>query len=357
MTMLGVRCIRGPISMQEHERCMLEETGPPCGYSPTLLQLITRPKTEREGIKFSPSSLGNCHRRTVLGKNHDWYLDVKQAYKMVRGTIIHEGLSREPAPPGTLGVVRELQMSTPVSVDGEEHTFHGTFDELTLLYARQELINTGLGNTVEHSNLQMGTVLHVKLVDYKSRLDIPHSLVEPDREHVYQINSYAYLVQKFLPDWLNGCNGYEDDGGGNCGHLYLNVTDMPYIDEVIVDELSITYLSMKDVRTFTSKGFGYAEGKQLGDYTDGKWHRRYPIEYEQLELAPIPHFSNAFIESKIKKGIKEQLESEVILAPPLVGERADLMCRSCPVLAKCVEVGRAENHDMSIQERFCGDCE
>lgn len=333
MSLKGVRCVRGLISMQEHERCMTEELGPPCLIPPTILQLMTRPKPERAGIKFSPSSLGNCHRRTVLGKQHDWFLDVKSAYRMVSGSIIHEGLAHEPAPPGTLGVVRELQMNTPINVDGEEHTFHGTFDELTLLYAEDGKV-------------------HVRLVDFKSKSDVPHSLVEPNKEHVYQINSYAWMVQRYLPGWLNGCEGYEDDGGEHCDHLFLNVTNMPRIDEVIVDELMIVYLDLSKTRIFTSKTFLYTEGKQLGDYVDGKWKRRYPIEHEQLELAPIPHFSNSFIESKIKKGIREQLESEVVLAPPLTGSRAELMCRSCAVRSVCIEVGIAEGHDMGEQQKY-----
>ncbi len=361
MSLKGVKCILGYVSMADHEKCMVERDGPPCGYSPTLLQLMTRTKPERADIKFSPSSLGNCHRRTVLGRQHDWFLDVDSAYRMIRGSVIHAGLENEPAPPGVLGVIRELKMSAPINVNGEEHTFHGTFDELTLLSVEQVRDDTLYPEPLTHMGWK--NVLHVKLVDYKSKSEVLHTLVEPDEQHVYQINSYAWMVQQFLPKWLNW---QTDLGWPNCDgcmdvdteHLFMNDgVQLPNVDEVVIDELSIVYLDMKKVRTFTSKGFGYANGKMKGTMSGGHWHRNVPTEYETLELMPIHQFTNKFIEEKIRKGIERQIESETILAAPLTGDRAELMCRSCPVLVKCVEVGKAEGHDMKEQEKFCGECD
>jgi hypothetical protein len=330
MAMIGVRCVRGLISMDEHERCMREETGPPCSISPTVLQLMTRHDSERDGVVYSPSSLGNCHRRTVLSRRHSWFLDVQKTWAMTKGTIFHEGLAHEPPPAGSLGVVRELRMSAPIKMgDGTVEDFKGKPDEIVLLsldtYEAWNEKDDGMREITDRQ-----TTLHVKLTDFKTKASLTPSFNEPYRENVYQINSYAYLIEQFLPDWLNS--------EGTCDeHLFMaDGVDLPRIDKVIVDELSLVYMSMDTVRTFSSKGFLYAEGKSG----------------QQIELSPIQHFDRAFAVQKIREGIKRQQEGEVMLAPPLEADRSYIMCGSCAVRKQCIETGLEEGYNMHNQQRY-----
>lgn len=338
----GVKCVLGHKSMEFHEACMRSGLGPPCGIPPTLLQIITRPNKEREeaGVIFSPSSLSACHRQSSLTVEHDWYIDVKQAYKQARGTIFHAGLANEPPPPGTLGVVRELRMQAPISTEHGEQILWGMPDEVVLL---------GVEQVDGHYPLKHR--LHVKITDYKTRTEVGHDLISADKRHVTQINEYAWLVARFLPGWLDmwdkGLLTWED-----AERLALNAGVWPRnIDEVIVDELSIVYLDMSRTRTFTSLGFLYDEGKMLGDKIDGKWVRRKPVEHEELELAPIEQMKDEVVEGLIRRGIERQIEAQTMLAPPLTDdEDVRLLCRSCPVRAVCIDVGKREGYNMELQE-------
>ncbi len=331
MSVRGVKCIRGFIDMSEHLRCQREET-PPCLIPPTILRMIVEPNAEREAlnIEFSPSSLSSCHRRSVLSKDNDYFVDVAATYKMVRGSIFHQGLEQEPPPPGTLGVVRELRMSAPIKVNGKDEIFWGKADEVTLLAVD-------------------GGVLHVAVTDYKTKAEVGHDLIEADREHTVQINQYSWLVQKFLPGWLYSRGSAMPGTYGDNGEMQLT-TGLPRIDEVVVDELKISYMDMSRVRTFTSRGFSYDRGKQLGDRDEnGRWVKRYPIEYEELELSPLHQFQPHYVEELIRNGIASQIEAETLLAPPLHGDAARLQCGSCAVRDACIDIGRQEGRDMSEQ--------
>ena len=349
----GVKCVLGYVSLDDHRKCMLNNAGPPCGISPTILEMIVRPNQERiaSGVVFSPSSIASCHRQRILTRDNDWHVDVRQGYKMTRGTIIHKGLSQEPPPPSTLGVVRELRMKAPINTRYGSQVFHGQADEVVLL----RIDRVGMGHAyAEPDQLTWKHVLHVKITDYKTRSEVGHDLVEPDKRHVHQVNEYAWLLKKFLPDYLNNCTGHGDPGGcvEPTEHLFLTTPVMPRIDEVVVSELSITYMDMKRPRTFTSRGFLYDQGKQLGDRVNGRWVRRNPIEHEELELEPIPQFKNAFTESLIRKGIEEQIEADELLAPPLVGDDARYMCQNCAVRQICYDTGLKEGYTMEDQKPF-----
>lgn len=351
----GVKCVLGYVGMEEHQRCMIDRPGPPCGVEPSILQMITRPNMERvrEGVVFSPSSISACHRRETLVGQHDWYLDVEQGYKMVRGTIIHEGMGQEPPYPGVAGVVRELRMAAPINTKYGEQKFHGKPDLVVLLRVEGVPIpdEPVMEPVPHHETFHMHHRLYVKIVDYKTRGEIGHDLVRPDEKHVYQVNEYAWLVQQFLPFWLNARpvadeKVYED-------HLFLTEgVTLPHIDEVVVDELSISYMDMKRTRTFTSKGFLYDRGKMLSDKINGHWIRRNPPEYEELELEPIHQFKPAYVESIIRRGIEEQIEAQTMLAPPVTGEDAKIMCRSCPVRQACYDTGLREGYGMKDQEPY-----
>ena len=352
----GVKCVLGYIPLEDHQKCMLNNPGPPCGVSPTILQMIVRPNQERidSGVVYSPSSIASCHRQAVLSRENDYYADVKQGYKLVRGSIVHKGLSQEPPYPGVLGVVRELRMKAPINTRYGEQVFHGQADEVVLL----RIDRIGMGHAyAESDQLTWKNVLHVKIVDYKTRSEVGHDLIAPDKRHVHQVNQYAWLVKKFLPAWLHSY--WEDENGEPLeeyvDHLFL-APNFPVtlfnIDEVVVDELSITYMDMKRPRTFTSKGFLYDQGKQLGDRINGHWVRRTPIEHEELELEPIHQFKDKFTESLIRKGIEEQIEAEQLLAPPLSGSDAEYMCRSCAVRQVCYDTGLKEGYEMTDQKPF-----
>lgn len=329
----GVRCIFGNVAMEDHLRCMVERPGPPCGIEPSILQMITRPNMERdqEAVVFSPSSLSSCHRQEALKQGNDWYLDVAQGYKMVRGSIIHAGMGEEPPYPGILGVVREKRMATPINTRYGEQIFKGKPDLVALLEIEKNIENGA-------------NILHVKIVDYKTRSEIGHDLLRVDEDYVYQINEYAWLVTQFLP-------GYLLMGGDE--HLQLNEgVFMPTIDEVVVDELSITYMDMVKTRTFTSNALLYTKGKMISDYRNGRWVRRKPAEYDELELEPLHMFLPDYTKSLIRHRIEEQIVARTLLAPPLVGDEASLKCRSCPVRNACYLLGKQQGYDMSDQVAF-----
>src|SRR5260221_1166138 len=211
----GVKCIRGYIEMDEHMRCQAQEAGPPCLISPTILQKIVQPNQERidAGVIFSPSSIASCHRQSVLSKDNDYYVDVRQGYKATRGTIFHQGLSKEPAYPGTLGVVRELRMKASINTRYGEQVFHGQPDEVVLLGVTEQKILAPNEQQVVGWTGETRNILHVKLVDYKTKSEVGHDLISSDPRNVHQINEYAWLVTKFLPDYLNNCTGHGDPGG------------------------------------------------------------------------------------------------------------------------------------------------
>jgi hypothetical protein len=351
MPVRGVACVRGLIPLEEHYKCMTEQNGPPCGISPTILQMITEHDAERirENVVFSPSSISSCHRQHTLSSKNDWFIPVKNAYKSTRGSIFHQGLGQEPAYPGVLGVVRELRMGAQIDTAYGEKTFHGKPDEVVLLNVDTELLPLGVLNWHR---------LHVKITDYKTRGDVGHDLVAADRRHVVQINQYAWLVKKFLPQWLTRLNevGWaevSEKEAREYGHLYLNGGIIPpRIDEVIVDELSIEYLDMSKARAFSSRGFLYAEGKMVTDLVGGRYVRRKPVEYEELELEPIYQFKDKYIEGMIRKGIEAQIESDTLLARPMYGDDARLMCGGCGVRQVCYELGRQEGYGMEDQRPY-----
>jgi hypothetical protein len=192
------------------------------------------------------------------------------------------------------------------------------------------------------------------VVDYKTRGEIGHDLVVADPRHVVQINQYGWLVKKFLPGWLNRVIGYEQGVWleQSVGHLFTTAQAIPHIDEVVVDELSIVYMDMSRTRTFSSLGFLYDQGRMISDYVDGRYVRRKPVEYEELELEPIHAFEDRYTEGMIRRGIEDQIDGETTLAHPLYGEDARLMCGGCGVKQACYDLGRQEGYSMEDQIRY-----
>lgn len=320
--------------MAEHKRCMLAEA--PCGFPPTLLEQMSRPKLERieQAVIFSPSSIGACHRQHSLQKDHDWYVSPDDSYALTRGTLMHQWLAHEPAPDGTLGVIRELRMHAPIDVPGREtQKFSGQVDEILLL--RTETNAEGL------------VTLHVSITDWKSRSDIAHSFQAPDRKNEYQVNYYAWLCTEILALYINE---WEIMAPAEA-NFQLTGDPLPRIDLVVVDELNIVYMSMSKVRKFTSSGFRFAKGKQLGETgNDGRWHKyKNPERWEEIELAPVRAMGHDYVASLIRQGIALQMDGDEQLAPPLIGDDAALMCPKCGVREACITLGRAQGYDMKDQ--------
>lgn len=354
---VGVRCVRGNISMEEHLRCQREELGPPCGIAPTVLNGMLRPKNDRAGVVFSPSSIQSCQRQYALKQDHEWYVDVEGAWMLYRGDLFHAGLKEEPAPPGTLGVVRELRMHSPIETSRGVQVFSGQADETTLLSIEHV---THLVEPDEH-------ILHVKIVDWKSKNDIPHSMLEADWKHVYQINEYRWLAEKVLLAYLKGWKENVPDHLD--ARLYMGTpediqrltgaetVDFSTITSIVVDEIAIVYLSSSKTRTFSSETFLYARGKMLGESTlgaDGKmhFHAFRPRQYEDIELAPLRKWQLEQTEQIIREGIERQIEGEEHLAPPLAEDDAQLMCERCPVRQACYDIGMAQGYDMKWQRPY-----
>lgn len=357
MPLRGVNCVLGYVSLEDHKSCMLNNPGPPCSIPPAILEMMTRHDIEREaeGVHFSPSSISSCHRQAVLQGSHDFYIPVAQGYKTTRGSIVHAGLENEPPIPGTLGRVTELRMHANLNTKYGEQQFSGKADRIDLLSweAKRPVLHEhdekGLPLLIPGETT---TTLHVKLTDFKTKTEVTHALIEPEHRHVQQINAYAWLITKYLPTFLNKCVGMGGLTEDECTHLSINAQFFPHIDEVVVDELSIVYMDMSKSRTFTSRGFLYAQGKMLSDHINGHWVRRVPAEYEELELQPVHQFRLPYIESIIRKGIETEIESREMLAAPLTGDDAGLMCRSCPVRQACIETGLREGYNMQAQMQF-----
>lgn len=346
---VGVHCIRGDIPMEEHLRCQREELGPPCGIAPTILAGMLRKKSDREGVVFSPSSIQSCQRQYALKSDHDWYVDVDGAWMLYRGDLFHAGLKEEPAPPGTLGVVRELRMHSPIETSRGTQVFSGQADEVTLLSVEHV---THLVEPDEH-------ILHVRIVDWKSKNDIPHSMLEADWKHVYQINEYRWLAEKTLLSYLKGWKENVPDHRDAQLYFTPDVEDFYFgnITSVVVDEIAVVYLSSNKTRTFSSEVFLYTKGKMLGESTmgsDGKmhFHAYKPRQYEELELAPLRKWQIEYTEQVIREGIENQIAGEEHLAPPLEGDDAVLMCERCPVRQACYDIGLAQGHTMNWQRPY-----
>ncbi len=333
MSIAGVSCILGEVSMPDHLKCMLAEA--PCGISPSVLEVITRPNLEREGVVFSPSSIQGCHRQFVLKGRHEWYIPVDKAWPSARGTIFHHGMGKLPAPEGTIGVIRELRMFAAIDTEFGEQQFSGQIDEILLMRVEDD-------------------VLHVRITDWKTKSDIPHSMIEPERRHLYQINYYAWLVTEALRHYLDNWDTIER----NPSSLLSLRQAIPEFKSVRVEEISVSYLAGNKIRTFVSSRLLSVRGKMKGESSLGRdgqmhWHKYVPEEYEALELMPIHMFQLSYIEGLLRSGIEAQIKAQTEIAAPLVGDDAQLMCGGCPVRMRCIELGCNQGYDMSAQRGAC----
>jgi hypothetical protein len=282
----GVRCrYKGNVSNEDCERCSLDPLHP-CHFTPDMLRLM-REDSEPGPSEFSPTRLMSCDRQSALQHGHDWRLDPWDKWPMTRGHMVHS-LMEQAVYPYALQVVRERRLSTPIQT----------------AYGLQNL--TGKPDLVVVKSIEKG-VGKAKVVDYKSTREIKHELVEPHRNHVMQVNMYAWLVNKTLKHVV-------EDGW----------SALP----IEVDELEIVYVDMARTRRFTSAGPGQDTGKLLD--------RKNKV-YETLYLAPIDMVPPEELEAWIVKRIEKKIRAREKLPPPLEGDAA-WVCPRCPIRDVCYQL-------------------
>jgi CRISPR/Cas system-associated exonuclease Cas4 (RecB family) len=242
---------------------------------------------------FTPSRLLGCPRQTVLMGQADHYIDIDQAWPMVRGNMIH-ALMEKASYPHAVATVREKRFATTVMTKYGPQPFTGKADLIVV-------------KSVESVN---GVpTLHCKVVDYKSKNEIKHDLTSALLDHQLQVNMYAWLSQKCL----------------------LDTVDLGFPPEavVVVDELEIVYCSMQKVRRFTSAGQLQSPGKMI---------TRNPRTNEMLTLEPITLWPPDKTERFIAAKIEERIDAKEVLPPILEGDAA-WRCNYCPIKDYCYGLG------------------
>lgn len=357
MGLVGVSCSRGYISLADHYQCM-QQPDHPCEFTTDVLDQMTGPNEERvaSGVKFSPSSMLGCRRQAILTRDHDWYLNVSGAWAMQRGHIVHGYAEKFKPPRGSIGAVREVRLRSMVQTSKGFEWFAGKMD--AIIFTKLETIPLSVDEVVD-LNVVAKTVLHVKIIDYKSKGDIGHGpdthltnkRLEPtqaaaQRDHQQQINLYAWLVRNELANWLNARYRPEDPnflGWNEYAKLNTTVQDVehviPWIDEVVVDELEIQYVDFAKARRFTSAATLHTRGRRMPDHKT----------YERLELLPIFRSSHDYLTRWITRHIEMAYQAEAELPPPITGEESKKFCYRCPVRSVCYDVGKAEGREMAEQ--------
>nr|WP_281278987.1 PD-(D/E)XK nuclease family protein [Thermosporothrix hazakensis] len=246
-------------------------------------------RPELDVLDLSPTRVQGCARAKWLAvRKFARYLNPYARWHSLRGTLSHSFFEAAPPSPGVLRAIKELRLSTEVE------TWYGT----VRFSGKPDLIEV----------LEDSDRIRVKITDWKSISDIPHTMCEAKKEHQDQINMYAWLTRRCLPEVL-GRPGVPVD----------------------VDELEIVYFSMNRVRRFTSKGPLVGRGKQRYPRSSG--------EYEELELAPIELYPPEVIEGLIIWGVEEAIEARESDSPPepLSGVEARL-CDFCDLQRECVSL-------------------
>lgn len=289
MSQIGVRCIRGLVSHADCRACSADPLHP-CELPPDILEGMREDPNHRHADPdiFSPTSLLDCDRKHGLTVDRDWYVDVGDAWPMLRGTLVHS-LMQANRYPGAVGILRETEMQTEIATRYGPQRFAGQPD--LVVVSRLEETETG-------------PVATVKIVDYKSTNEIGHDLTEARRDHVRQVNMYALLVRRWLP---------------------THYTD-PRL-RVEVEELEIVYLDFKKVRRFTSAGPLQTRGKMV---------KRSPREYATLDLEPLAILPDALVEANVVRMIEAKLQARETLPPAYdLDDENYWKCARCPVQLVC----------------------
>lgn len=247
-------------------------------YTADMLALAAGIESEEpDHNAFSPSRLLGCHRQSVLVGEVDYYLDMDASWPLVRGNMVHALMERARYP-GVLQTIREQRLTTQIATRYGSQRFT----------AKPDLI------VVDRCD-ERG-VFHCKIVDYKSKGKIEHSLTEAAYEHELQVNMYALIVSREL--------GYQ------------------------VDELEIDYVDMSRVRRFTSAGWLSDRGKRISTR---------PLAYETLHLAPITLWPQEKVERFVVRRIEERIAArEELPTCEYRGTDKEWLCAYCPVREACM---------------------
>lgn len=292
MAQIGVRCVRGLIKHDDCRKCSAEPCHP-CELSPDILEGIREDPDHRHADPdiFSPTYLLDCDRKAGLTYERDWYVDIYDAWPMLRGTLVHS-LMQSNRYPGAVGILRETEMVVEIETAYGPQKMAGQPDLVVV-------------NRIEET--AEGPIAYVKIVDYKSTSEIKHDLTAAKPDHVRQVNMYAWLVRRWLPQH----------------HRDSRM-------RVEVEEIEIVYLDFKKVRRFTSAG---------PLVTRGKMKTRSPKTYETSTLAPMTLHSDALVERNIRRLIEAKLESREELPPAYEpGDDNYWKCAYCPVADACREM-------------------
>jgi hypothetical protein len=292
---IGVKCARGLVTHDECRKCAHNPLRP-CMLTPDVLEELRAKDDDRhhDPDSFSPTYLLDCDRKAGLIVEADHYIDVEDAWPLVRGQMVH-ALMESKEYPGTIGVIREMVFMTEVPTRYGVKKFYGQPD--LIVVKRKETTGHPLG--------AQETTYYVKIVDYKSKSDIGHDLVAPIKEHAMQINMYRWVVERELAK-----------------HLKRNV-------RIVVDELEIFYADMKKPRRFTSAGKLQTRGKML---------TRSPRTYATLDLEPLPMWPIEDIEAWVVRKIEEKISSMYEELAPVLPEEDRWRCAKCPVREVCYKL-------------------
>lgn len=308
MAQLGVKCPRGFISWTECLGVCAHDPLRPCDYTADLLNMMNPGNSEEpDDTAFSPTRLLGCARQRVLVGEHDYYVDVDQAYPATRGNMVH-ALMEAAQYPGAVHVIREerfrVQIETPYGVQD--------FSAKPDLIVVKDIVPDDSPDFYEN-DADVPTVAYVKIIDYKSIVKVDNSLDEPKLEHQLQVNMYAWLVTQCLP-------------------LYLGIPNL----RVEVDELEILYCSMDGKRRFTSAGSRVIPTKRR---INGR------MEESTIELQPIRRWKLDATGRYIQAKIIERLEAQHVKLPDILEGEQAWLCRYCPVYDVCHQIGNVTEED------------
>jgi hypothetical protein len=301
MPQVGVSCVRGLITTSACQECRCDPHHP-CMMPADMLDQCDPDVEHRHNdpTKFSATGLLGCYRQAALKLEHPYYVDVEGQWPALHGTYMHSGIRHSSnGYPGSMHTYRELELETLVDTKYGPQKFVSQPD-LIVLTSR------------EYSH--QGVLYHAKIVDYKNTGEIKHELVSARKDHVRQINMYAWLVRRALPAVIR----YEQ------GLDVINNIEVA----LDVDELEIDYGDYRKPRRFTSAGPLVTRGKLI---------QRSPRVYEELILEPITIFPDEVVHAWIVSAIERKIESREKLAPVLP-EEEQWRCFYCPLKEVCDEL-------------------
>lgn len=300
MAQLGVRCPAG-MGKVSHSFCTECSMKPlhPCGFPANLLHAMRDNGPERGRTEFTPSTLLECDRRTVLYTSRDHWMDPESEWYLHRGHDIHHYLEMLDFPPGSVVcTVKERRLTSVVQTAYGTQTISGKMDLVVVKSLEEEVDAEG----------NISYVAYAKIVDYKTK-KVEHSLTAPDRKHQMQLNIYAWLVENTLLD--------------------LGVKQLGGVSRVVVDELELVYIDMGKCRRFSSAGEMRGKGIK----------RRGAAEAEVLNLEQIYLMEMKDVEAWVVQRIEQKIEAKTVLPPKQEalerGGNTDEWCWRCPMLEAC----------------------